>query len=191
MSCRFIRRLEVPEKRYELGAQSLVAGPMATCAVSPTSVRCWGYVGGRTYKKPSKVFDREDITQVSFGGGGACALFADRTISCTHAPSIDGRTTVPARELDEVDRVTGDGDDGCALRSDGIWCWASYGKGHPPTRMTETRDIIDLEVDGLEGCAVTKGERFSAGPLGFRRQTGCFSRLERRSRGSPAGLRRA
>lgn len=64
---------------------------------------------------------------------------------------------MPARELDEVDRVAGDGDDGCALRTDGIWCWASHGKGHPPTRMKERRDINDLEVDGFEGCAVTKG----------------------------------
>jgi hypothetical protein len=140
-------------------AREVAVGPHVSCARRATGeVVCWGWNGsgelgrgdaGGYAASPAPVVGLGDV--ISLGAnvinGAACALRGDRTVWCW---GIGGRGHAVTDHRTEAGRVTMvPGMTGvralsrvgaCALRDDGVWCWAGLpGDGASAYRVEPSR----------------------------------------------------
>lgn len=152
------------------GVTSLTAGGHHNCALSGTTVRCWGSnwdgelstdVAGGTEATPVVIPGLGSVTAVSSGNRHACAVSDDGTVRCWgnnvggklgDGTYFDGPSSGPVvvAGLSGPATISAGGDHTCALTGDHQpRCWGDNGAGQIGNGIT-TRSLVPTAVPGLE-----------------------------------------
>jgi alpha-tubulin suppressor-like RCC1 family protein len=149
------------------------------CALVNTAVLCWGsnqygQVGDGTTTDPTSPVAVQGlggpVTQVSSGGGNACALMADTTVQCWGRGAQYGGagpgTPLPSlvSGLSGVTQISSGGSNTCALLADStVKCWGintdgQVGDGTTTTQLTPTTvvgltGVAQISAGGSHTCA--------------------------------------
>lgn len=135
-----------------LRAKTVSGAGSSLCAVlADGSVGCWL---SKYWPQVAVVPGLRDVLDVQVGGVHACALQADRTVSCFALNPAYGRLNPSAPEsvpgLSDV-RTLAMGGQACAVAGAGqVWCWPP---GQVPTVVPGLTDVTSLAVGVGSNCA--------------------------------------
>jgi alpha-tubulin suppressor-like RCC1 family protein len=168
------------------GATGVDAGGNTTCAVAGGAVSCWGQ-GSAGQLGTGSLFDvnapvgvmlpKSDATAIAVGDGHACAIHADKTVSCWGAGgggqlgnNAFANSTLPVAvsDLGGVDQIVAAAGFTCAHTGDGnVWCWGAADNGElgfdinhniaAPGQVTGLSGTTKIDAGGSHACAIRSG----------------------------------